>query len=137
MAFLKFESTSTRPNFLGSEIGLIQKTYEVKQEDGVADDSGRLYVKAGTVYPANDATAIGIVFEDIDVTDDAVRPASIIIAGRILLNRLPVEPAAAAVTAMTANGLHFDEMPDTVRDEVVTAPPSEPEPEPDPEGGNV
>ena len=30
---------------------------------------GRYIVKAGTVYPANDATAIGIVFTDYDVTD--------------------------------------------------------------------
>lgn len=117
MAFMKVEGTTTRPNFLASEIGLIQKTYEVKQEGVVADEDGRKYVKAGTVFPANDGTAIGIVFEAIDVTDDAVRPASIIIAGRILKNRLPEEISEEAVAALTAKGLFFDEEPDVVRGE--------------------
>lgn len=116
MAYLKVETTKTRPNFLGSEIGLIQKTYPIKQEGVVADEDGKKYVKAGTVYPANDSTAIGIVFEDIDVTDDAVRPGSIIIAGRILKNRLPEEPVTAAITAMKANGIYFDEEPETTRE---------------------
>lgn len=119
MAFMKVESTKTRPNFLASEIGLIQKTYDVEQDIAI-DEDARKIVKGGTVFPANDGTAIGIVFEDIDVTDDAVRPASIIIAGRILKNRLPVEIAEEAVVALQAKGLFFDEEPETVREEVKT-----------------
>ena len=116
MAFMKIETTETRPNFLGSEIGLILKTYEIKQEGVAADAAGKKIVKAGTVYPANDATALGIVFEDIDVTEDAVRPGSLIIAGRILKNRLPAEPAAEALAALTARGIYFDDEAETVRD---------------------
>ena len=117
MAFLKVETTKTRPNFLGSEIGLIQKTYEIKQEGVVAGTDGKKIVQGGTVYPANDGTALGIVFEDIDVTEDAVRPGSIIIAGRILQNRLPVEPTPEAITALTARGIYFDDEAETVRGE--------------------
>ena len=116
MAFLKVETTETRPNFLGSEIGLIQKTYEIKQEGVAANAAGRKIVKGGTAYPANDATALGIVFEDIDVTEDAVRPGSIIIAGRILQNRLPVELAEEAITVLKARGIYFDDEAETVRD---------------------
>ncbi len=116
MAFMKIETTETRPNFLGSEIGLIQKTYEIKQEGVAADATGKKIVKGGTIYPANDATAIGIVFEDIDVTEDAVRPGSVIIAGRILQNRLPVEPSAEALAALLASGIYFDTAAETVRD---------------------
>lgn len=119
MAFMKVESTKTRPNFLASEIGLIQKTYDVERDIAV-DEDARKIVKGGTVFPANNGTAIGIVFEDIDVTDDAVRPASIIIAGRILKNRLPVKIAEEAVAALQAKGLFFDEEPETVREEVKT-----------------
>ncbi len=116
MAFMKIETTETRPNFLGSEIGLIQKTYEIKQAGVATDAAGRKIVKGGTIYPANDDTAIGIVFEDIDVTEDAVRPGSIIIAGRILKNRLPVVPTEEALTALKASGIYFDNEAETVRD---------------------
>lgn len=116
MAFMKIETTETRPNFLGSEIGLIQKTYEIKQAGVTADAAGKKIVKGGTIYPANDATAIGIVFEDIDVTEDAVRPGSLIIAGRILENRLPVEPTPEALAALMARGIYFDDEAETVRD---------------------
>ena len=44
MAFMKVETTETRPNFLGSEIGLIQKTYEIKQEGVAANAAGRKIV---------------------------------------------------------------------------------------------
>lgn len=116
MAFFQIEKTTTRPNFLASEIGLIQKTYDVEQAGVAADEKGKRYIKAGTVFPANDGTAIGIVFEEIDVTNDAVRPASIIIAGRILKNRLPEEISDEALKALTAKGLFFDEAPETVRE---------------------
>lgn len=34
------------------------------------ENTGRFMVRAGTPYPANDATAIGLVFNDYDVTDE-------------------------------------------------------------------
>lgn len=73
-------------------------TYTVPQSAG-EDIDGKKTVKAGTILPANDATAKGILLEDADVTDaDAV--GSLIESGIILKDRLPVAPAEAAQTAL-------------------------------------
>lgn len=54
---------------------------------------GRKVVKAGTLYPANDATAIGVILNDYDVTDgDAM--AAVVIHGFILQAKLPAAPAS-------------------------------------------
>lgn len=60
---------------------------------------GRKIIKAGKVYPANNATAQGVVSEDYDVTDGDVA-GSIIIFGFIDKNKLPDVPASNAVAAM-------------------------------------
>lgn len=62
-------------------------------------EDGRYIVKAGTIYPANDATAIGVVLNDYDVTDGDAMMA-VVIHGFIKVAALPVVPAAAAVSAM-------------------------------------
>lgn len=95
------------PNFIASEIGMIQRTFEVSDTGVAADEYDKKTVKAGTVYPANDATAKGIIFEDVDVTYGS-RPASVVIAGRIFENRLHTKPDAAAKTALEKQGIYFD-----------------------------
>lgn len=116
MAYFKKETGTTIPNFLASEIGIIQKTYQFNAAGVTANAEGKKVVKAGSVYPANDDTAIGIVFEDMDVTNNASTPGSVIIAGRIIKGRLPTAPAATAVTAMNASGIVFIENePQTTR----------------------
>lgn len=40
----------------------------IPQSMGVDDGNGNLIVKAGTPYPANDATCMGYVYVDVDVT---------------------------------------------------------------------
>ena len=62
-------------------------------------ENGRKIVKAGTVYPANDATATGIVFTDLDVTDGE-KQGAIITHGYIKKSKMPVAPSAAAITAL-------------------------------------
>ena len=105
--FVEKEYDKHAPNFLGSEIGLIPKTFEISPTGVSADADGRKIVKAGTVYPKNDATAKGIVYKDVDVTNGA-RDGAVLIAGRVLENRLPVAPAAAAKTALEDSGIYFD-----------------------------
>ncbi|WP_288746452.1 hypothetical protein [uncultured Enterococcus sp.] len=57
--------------------------------------------KAGEVYPANDATAIGIVLNDVAVDDTTgPQPAAILVDGFILIERLATQPADAAVKAL-------------------------------------
>lgn len=65
----------------------------------VTQENGRYVVKAGTPYPANDATAIGLVFNDYDVTDGDVNMA-ILIHGFVLTEKLPVTIQATAKTAL-------------------------------------
>lgn len=62
--------------------------------------NGRTIVPMGAVIPANGATAKGILYEDIDVTDGAAA-GSVVIAGTVYANRLPADPDPAAATALT------------------------------------
>lgn len=60
---------------------------------------GREIIRAGTVYPTNDASATGIVFSDIDVTDGD-RNGALLIHGFVKTAALPIAPSAAARTAL-------------------------------------
>ena len=72
---------------------------ELVHQVQIANAKGRKIVPAGTVYPANDATAKGIIYQDVDVTNGP-QEASCIVEGYILKDRLPVAPAEAAITAL-------------------------------------
>lgn len=82
-----------------------RKTRQIAQS-GATNVNGRKYVKMGTVYPANDATAEGIVYEDVDVTTGNM-PGSVVVKGVVYEDRLPVALANAAKTALTAKGFTF------------------------------
>ena len=74
--------------------------------------NGRVIVPAGAVIPANDGTAVGILYEDIDVTDgDAA--GSIVTRGVIYGDRLPAALESAASTALT--GIKSATSPSVVR----------------------
>lgn len=103
-----------KPNFLASEVGLITKTYEISDTGVSAGPDGRKIVKAGTVYPKNDGTAVGIVFKDIDVTYGP-RDGAVIIAGRVYKNRIKPAVESAAVPVLEKRGIYFDDMPETTR----------------------
>jgi hypothetical protein len=76
-------------------------TYQVSNSGVAANAQGRKIVPAGTVWPANDATAVGILLTDTDVTEGP-QPGSVMVDGWVLEARLPVAPAADAKTAMKA-----------------------------------
>ena len=97
-----------RPNFLESEVGLVLKTYQVPNSMGVADEYGNKIVAAGTVYPSNDASAVGIVFADVDVTHGD-HEGSVMLAGRVLKERLDVQ--SAAETSLKSSGIVFVDAP--------------------------
>lgn len=82
-----------------------RKTRQIAQS-GATNVNGRKYVKMGTVYPANDATAEGIVYEDVDVTTGNMS-GSVVVKGVVYEDRLPVALANAAKTALTAKGFTF------------------------------
>lgn len=75
-------------------------TYQVSDTGVTANADGRKIVPAGTVYPANDATAIGILFNDVDVTEGP-QPGAVMVEGYVLEARLPVAPDALAKAELT------------------------------------
>lgn len=88
---------SNQPNFLKSA-HFQAFTFTVPESLGIVEGTKKV-VKAGTIFPANDATAKGVVYQDVDVTYGD-QPASVIVEGYILPDRLPVKPEEAAVTAL-------------------------------------
>lgn len=100
MPYIKNSGTKSEINFLASA-KYTAFTYQISNAGVAADADGRKIVPAGTVWPANDATAVGILHDDIDVTNGP-QPGSVIVDAWILEARLPVAPAAAAKTAMKA-----------------------------------
>lgn len=64
-------------------------------------EEGRKIVKAGTLYPANDATAIGVILNDCDVTDGD-QMVAVVIHGFIQKSKLPAQPAETVELAQVA-----------------------------------
>ena len=82
----------------------LTKTIPANHAQVVTRADGTKIVPAGAVFPSNDANAIGIVYEDIDVTNGAM-PGSVVTRGHVYTSLLPAAPAAAAVTAL--KGISF------------------------------
>ena len=106
-----------RPNFLESEVGLVLKTYQIPDTMGTEDEYGNKIVSAGTVFPSNDGSAVGIVFDDVDVTQGD-HEGSVMLAGRVLKDRLNVQ--SAAETPLKASGIVFVDAPEVTRGYTVT-----------------
>lgn len=98
MPYVKPIKKFERVNFLAS--AKVQSfTYLVSDVGVTADANGRKIVKAGTILPANDTTAEGILYSDVDVTNGP-QPGSIIVEAYVLEERLPVAPSEDAKTAL-------------------------------------
>lgn len=70
-----------------------RKTYQVAQNNyAVVTEGETKHVPMGVAYPSNDSSAIGIVYEDVDVTTGAM-PASIVTKGEVYENRLAITGA--------------------------------------------
>lgn len=93
-----------------------RKTREVTQAMATTRADGAKYVKMGTPFPANDATCVGIVYEDVDVTSGNM-PASVVLSGVVYENRLAAQLASAAKTALEGKGFRFVTEPAVTRPE--------------------
>lgn len=80
-----------------------RETRQIAQSGATTAADGSKYVKMGTPYPSNDANAIGIVYEDVDVTTGDM-PGSVVTKGTIYKDRLPVVLDSNAATALAALG---------------------------------
>lgn len=100
--------------FLANNEDCTRETRQIAQVGATTGENGSKYVKMGTVYPANDATAVGIVYEDIDVTTGDM-PGSVVTKGDVYEDRLPVTLAEAAKTALEGKGFTFRKAPTVTR----------------------
>lgn len=64
------------------------------------DDSGRKYIPAGTILPANDATAIGVVLNDT-VVQHGDTACALLVHGFVDKTKLPEAPDEAAIPVLT------------------------------------
>ena len=96
----KYQDYTTGKQILVFPDHYVGVAHTFNQNDNAAVTvDGRKIIKAGTIYPANDGTAIGVVFSDMDVTDGD-RTGTIIIHGFIKTAALPQAPTPAAITAL-------------------------------------
>ena len=92
-----------------------RETREIAQTNATTDGNGK-FVKAGTIYPANNSTAIGIVYEDVDVTTGNM-PGSVVTKGEVYTDRLPQVLDSDAQTALEGLGFKFMTAPTITRPE--------------------
>lgn len=99
--------------FLADNENCTRVTAQIAQNHAavVTRADGTKYVPAGSIIPSNDGYAVGILYENIDVTTGAM-PGSIVTAGVVYKNRLPAAPENAAVSALT--GITFDNYEPTI-----------------------
>lgn len=87
----------------------IRKTREISQSHAqvVTGSNGSKHVPAGAFYPANNSsTVVGIVYEDVDVTEGAAA-GSVVLGGVVYLDRLPASPESGVQSALEAKGFTF------------------------------
>lgn len=104
---MKMENRSygNQKQILAVPFGHTAIAIKLEKQDALADStSGRYIVKAGTIYPANDETAQGIILNDYDVTNGDAS-AALVVSGTILIDKLPTAPEEAAVVAL--HGINF------------------------------
>lgn len=106
-----------RPNFLGSEVGLVRKTITVSaNNENAIEENGRKIVVAGTIFTT---PYYGLLFEDVDVTDGD-KLGSLMIRGSYINANLP-KTAASVSTNFANQGLYAIEEGTLTRPDFGTA----------------
>lgn len=94
MSFITHNTSSTiyAPGyFLAENENCERKTREIDSTDNrvITVAGGGKYMPMGSAYPTNDANAIGIVYEDVDVTTGNM-PGSVVLRGTVYEDRLAI-----------------------------------------------
>lgn len=100
--------------FLANNEDCTRETRQIAQAGAAVGENGARYVRMGTIYPANDSTAEGIVYEDVDVSSGDM-PGSVVTKAEVYEDRLPVAIAEAAKTALAGKGFTFKASPEVTR----------------------
>ncbi len=99
--------------FLADHENVERKTRQMAQSAATTAPNGGKYIPMGTVWPANNATAEGIVYEPVDVSTGDM-PGSVVTCGKVYADRLAVTLAAEAKTALEGKGFVFVDTAPTV-----------------------
>lgn len=91
--------------FLAEDEMCIRETRQVDQNSALAKDDGigGKYVPMGTAYPTNDANAVGILYEDVDVSTGNM-PGSVVLKGHVYEDRLAVTGASYSTATVPTGG---------------------------------
>jgi hypothetical protein len=95
-------------NWLKNPDTVVSYSHTFKKDDANAElnDLNRKVIPCGTIIPANDGTAIGIAFDEVDVTDGDVA-GSLLVHGDVVASKLPQTISAEAKTALEKAGIYF------------------------------
>lgn len=88
--------------FLVNNEDCTRLTKTIPQTMATTAPNGTKYVKMGTAYPTNDGNAVGIVYEDVDVTTGDM-PGSVVLQGTVYEDRLAI--TGASYDAVTLKNL--------------------------------
>ena len=109
MSFIQKNEITGKPYeagyFLADAENCIRLTKQAYAANGTSANGGK-YIPMGTAYPSNDGNAIGIVYEDVDVTTGDM-PCSVVVKGTVIESKLPVALETAAKNALLAKGFTF------------------------------
>lgn len=77
--------------FLAENENCERKTRQIDSTDArvITVTGGGKYMPMGSIYPTNDGNAVGIVYEDVDVTTGDM-PGSVVLRGTIYEDRLAI-----------------------------------------------
>ena len=107
-------SRTYAPGYFLAHEECVRETREIAQENAESTAEGGKFVPMGTVYPSNDGEAIGIVYEDVDVTTGNM-PGSVVTKGVVYEDRLPADLDVSAKTALEGLGFKFVTSPEVTR----------------------
>lgn len=80
------------PGFFLAHEECVRETREIAQASAEDDGYGGKIVRGGTAYPSNTSSAIGIVYEDVNVTSGDM-PGSVVTKGVVYEDRLAITGA--------------------------------------------
>ena len=88
---------------------IVRETRTIPQTGATSTADGK-YHKMGELYPANDSTVEGFLYEDVDVTVGAM-PGSVVTSGcTIIEDYIPLKPSemtASCLEALEGKGFKF------------------------------
>ena len=96
MSFIEEKKTGKvyAPGYFLAHEECVRETRQFNKNSALVQtaDNGGKYVPMGTAYPTNDGSAIGITYEDVDVTTGNM-PGSVVTKGEVYEGRLAITGA--------------------------------------------